>query len=1161
MGFKFSYVLLLCIIVIGSVSAAEFDNVKSYNEELKVVTITNAFGLGDVIGQAKLTTPLNVRVGAGYQKVAQFDIWAYDDYNDAIKQFTFTDMNKKEKVNREFDLKMLSYETIIVDNYYEICDEELIKDITNTNACVKIQNGTHEEIREVWTKVTPADLRKNDLVTIGIFTDVKIGDYVDWIPTIYGVEVEEWATWTQALDANLVAYYTFDSDATDSLGNHDGTITDAPTSIAGKVGNAYSFDGTNDKITVSDHTDFDFGTGDFAFNMWIKGSGNLFPFSTQQGASGYEGTNVEVHSTGIYGKFSSGSGSSMTSTDYTSASWQMLTFQRSGTSATVWIDGSQVGSFTTSANLDSTADLTFAWLSYGSYYSIDIDEVAIWKGRALTTDEITQLYNGGDGIQYSVGVPPEIILISPVNNSDLTSSNVDFIFNVTDDMNVVNTTLFIDGIAETTSTSGVNGTYTFPEVVNEGYHNWSVLAYDNNSLSTQSNTSFFNITILAPVITLYSPEDNFKATTLNNDFIGNVWDDQAIQNVSLLIGGSVVETNTSGLNNSNYTFNYVFGADGTYNWAFKSCDNASDCSTQTRTILIDTTKPFINVINPQDTTYGEVGINLTLNWTALDNNLDSCWYQFKGVNNSVSCTDNGTIITADAYEDSYIYFWANDTFGNENVTYWSWDYITFLNDVGYNSIAYETDTEIISLNISYDISTLAVAATLEYDGTNYSSIKSVGAYGAYFYRSFDIPIGADGENKSLRWHIDVTEGYTGSSSTVTQYQTIEAIYLGDCNVNYTIQGANFTFYDEDSGALVNTSQHPATFEGTFNYWVGSGSTFKNYSISSFNQTNSSYAICISPYNSTTATIKTDLDLSFGANGYFDNSHYLRNASLTNNTNFINLWLLPTSVGQKFFITSYYGIDALEDATITATKYFEGEGVYKTTGISLTDSSGKFAQYLDTDKAYIFTAVKDGEYLGAVSKGAFCEAAPCEMTLQFIEDASDLMGGFSGAFAANVEGDLYYNTTDKLVYAIFTDTTGTANYFRLDVSRVNLNSTSINVCDTTLYTTAGAITCNMSGLNGNYQAELLISRSPEKIVDIIQFVIGGLQDALGTTGLIISLIFLIVIVFSGFKNPVIAVALVPLALVMLKLMDLLPISWLWIGGTCVIAVLLIGRMKT
>lgn len=209
-----SFALLLCfsillfLLIIPSVSAFEFDNVKHYDAVTREVTIKNCnlwvgtcLIQGDSIGKARLNTPLNVKVGQGYQKVAEFDLLSYGDYNEALKQFTFKDLNDKgTNINRDYDLKYLTYENVMVNDYNTNCSNTSNKVLDskankNFTICNEVLIGEHMEIREVWKDVTSSDFKKNKKLTVGVFTTVEKGDYVDWIPTIYGIEVKEWATW------------------------------------------------------------------------------------------------------------------------------------------------------------------------------------------------------------------------------------------------------------------------------------------------------------------------------------------------------------------------------------------------------------------------------------------------------------------------------------------------------------------------------------------------------------------------------------------------------------------------------------------------------------------------------------------------------------------------------------------------------------------------------------------------------------------------------------------------------------------------------------------------------------------------------------------------------------------------------------------------------
>ncbi len=81
---------------------------------------------------------------------------------------------------------------------------------------------------------------------------------------------------TSGLVMQLMLNETSGTTAPDSSGNgNNGTLTNGPTWVGGKYGNAVQFDGTNDYIAVNDSPSLDFTTG-FTAEMWIY---NTLPFS------------------------------------------------------------------------------------------------------------------------------------------------------------------------------------------------------------------------------------------------------------------------------------------------------------------------------------------------------------------------------------------------------------------------------------------------------------------------------------------------------------------------------------------------------------------------------------------------------------------------------------------------------------------------------------------------------------------------------------------------------------------------------------------------------------------------------------------------------------------------------------------------------------------
>jgi len=186
----------ITIFFINLVSAASWDNQQSYDKNNNESTIKNSI-LGIIptstIATAKLITPGVYRVNAGKDvKVAEFEIDLYDnEYPNAFQKMEFYDKNNKNKqIEKEFTYK---YKTI------ELVDEVICRQGTK-----QLTNGSYQNIcntekveKEVWIALDSLRLNKltKGKITIGIFTDVRVGDYVEWIPTLFGVRINEWAVY------------------------------------------------------------------------------------------------------------------------------------------------------------------------------------------------------------------------------------------------------------------------------------------------------------------------------------------------------------------------------------------------------------------------------------------------------------------------------------------------------------------------------------------------------------------------------------------------------------------------------------------------------------------------------------------------------------------------------------------------------------------------------------------------------------------------------------------------------------------------------------------------------------------------------------------------------------------------------------------------------
>jgi len=276
-----SMLVLLLVLNLGNLSAWEFDNAKDYDVETKEVTIKNAFGLGSDVAKIKLNTPQNVVVPRGYQKVAEFDLIHLKNDNGGLNLIEFyntkTSMSKFE---REFDFKVKGIEQIDVNDYETICKDVWNETSKNmSKSCTNKIIGTHKEDKDVWNDYDFKSLVKEEKITIGIFTDVKKGDKVEWIPTFYGVEIKEWATWTESLNVGLYAYYQLEDDLAttvviDAIGNTNGvaSVNTNGLSAVGKVNDGFDLESgssnyVDTELTINTEVS---RTNPLSISAWVK---------------------------------------------------------------------------------------------------------------------------------------------------------------------------------------------------------------------------------------------------------------------------------------------------------------------------------------------------------------------------------------------------------------------------------------------------------------------------------------------------------------------------------------------------------------------------------------------------------------------------------------------------------------------------------------------------------------------------------------------------------------------------------------------------------------------------------------------------------------------------------------------------------------------------
>lgn len=223
-----------------------------------------------------------------------------------------------------------------------------------------------------------------------------------------------------ALSTNQALYLKLDGNSNDSVGSNNGTDT----SITYSSGNGKIIQGaggsTGSKIALGNPAALQI-SGAQTVSFWFKagsqsGATRIVFFSG--GISGVsDGAIGIIHYASGYLSFQISNGSSLhaiepssgaTASDFLDGNWHMITLVFiPSTSWTLYRDGVQYSQITSSVISSRTTSKNW------SIYKIDtdqsanardgfdgnIDEFGVWS-RALSGAEITELYNGGAGIQY-----------------------------------------------------------------------------------------------------------------------------------------------------------------------------------------------------------------------------------------------------------------------------------------------------------------------------------------------------------------------------------------------------------------------------------------------------------------------------------------------------------------------------------------------------------------------------------------------------------------------------------------------------------------------------------------------------------------------------------------------------------------------------------------
>ena len=538
------------------------------------------------------------------------------------------------------------------------------------------------------------------------------------------------------------------------------------------------------------------------------------------------------------------------------------------------------------------------------------------------------------------------------------------------------------------------------------------------------------------------------------------------------------------------------------------------------------------------TIFGDLLINSTLFlWNSSSDLINETTQIRTGDFNTSSIIINGLSI-GNYIWNYYVCDSINCSFAPSNFTF-DWGYV--INNFEFNTPVLETSNQRFATNLTVASGITVTSATLIYNGTTFSGATKSNTVDDNWTLSININIpqglqGFSSETRDFTWNItynDISSGVLFTSETNSNTQTVNEIDFGTCTVARNISMLNFTMKDEITGLDINGVTNATTFQATFQIATLGSNNFKNFSVNNLSVSQHEFDFCTSGVDN---EFKINMDLFYTAVDYSDKDYFLNNATINNITSEIDLFLLPDDDSIQFFITVEKDFFRVPNAIVQISKFFIGEGIFKTVEIDTTDSNGELTANLELNKDYRFTIIVNGQVEAIILKSSICQAAPCTILLDYVSPSPSADPLLPDFFAQNVAFNLSFNPITKIVTFEFSDTTGLATSFTMEIVKFSANQSGEIINSQTVFTSSGSMTFNATtSPDGSYRVNVFISRSPSTFLDFLTYILSEFTEAVGIDGLLVGLLFLSIVVVAFIVTPSAGVLAIPICLSILRIM--------------------------
>lgn len=1136
------------IFLMGTVAAAEWDNLASYNAANKTITIYNWNILGQIF---------DLKI-AEYTLLTNTEACLTDCYAEGLVKLygassLFNEMKFKDKKgnikqikNYDWFIEVNTSYNIAVPTYEDKCNT--LKN--ETKICDHIQNGTVQQIvyKREWQKYD------GEILPEGVYKwrlegKKSLSQNTDWVMSAFGKDFIQWAWWNA--DYNYCRTITLTNASDYGTRSYQPLVINL-TGLSGKLANnndvrivnaSCGNDGSEVNRTVVD-SGTDYATVAFAFSGDLPT--NYSVYYNNLSAVGAPNNETKL---AFFDEF--------TGSSYDTGKWTA----NANCNAPVVSNGVLRLNVSYIASPVCTQDVFTTLRSFLDEFTIqtnfsspDIVNTIFFRHSNTYTnsDNFELVYGGGNALELYAynGAVEKFNAIGGANNFNynvwwLNASGTSATLWKNAVWNFSNSNAFYGGtkifsLNPIPATQGHDVYYDYIRIWNNTVNLYGDVP--TVAIGSQQTASS------APYFVNNAPINYYNSSLPTIVFNKTVGDDSGILNVSLILDGVYNETNTSGFNGTYYIFTKTL-ADGSHNWTYRACDDSDVCANDTTLYFtVDSILPVLVVNAPTDPQLVYVlPTNITLNVTVTDSNLESCWYYTSDDSTNITFTCNDLANVSFSTDGSkVIYIWANDTVGNENSTSVSFSLNYISPSLTYTPELTEGDANRVYFNITAtSIST--ISANLSYNETNFTmtELSNNGTYAVFYSDLFAPYVDADTYVNILAYYL--LDGAFNATSTSTQlvHNLSELTFSpSPC----TDLAYNFTLRDETNLTGLN---------GTFSYNFAYGTDTNNSISHAYGEIINSHNLYVCGNFSNV----TEYTLGYGEIDYSTETHVDRrsylfvNSTFNNQTQNITLYDLLSSDQTSFKLeVEDTSLNPYTEKYTTLVRWYPNLNEYNVVDMGITDETGSTVIHVKTEDVDYRIGVY--EQNGTLIKLAnpirmVCLVSPCTYTLRISPTETDYTSFL------DVDYSLDFNETSGLWTFTYSDSTQRTQEMNLTIYK--LTGTSIYpICSSLVTGYSGAVTCNTSGYTGTLQGVAVRTASPpvpiaQKIVTI------GTNAFSSTYGLWISLLIgLPIVMIFAFMSPLGAVIGGVLALIPAYYFGAITLAI--IGGVAILAGIVLHFLK-